>query len=357
MRRKLSDEQIGALLKIIEDWPTFIANLLERNAITENGVDVGTIVQEFDRLLSEHSEEIQALGLPANFEPDEDELRSLGEMFQLFMPDTTMLEMLESLLADAINHDHAAAIDVCTDFVRDLLKNPNPTPRIIRSTPSASLARSFGFQPMRRGETAEDHAEERAHLRAIAPQMIRMAANVFEPTTYYRYELPKYLNGFVSLVEGDYRRVLTVIYALQTIIAGNPLTYRVARGVAFSDKVVAIRAAGHTSVVESFENMHHARNALTHLTYEIEYVEGIATNINFRDDYNSKKGAWGWEKSFRLSEFLGLFHRLNWVNQYAVAAPANGAARDLREALSKHWDPEFHESRVALDPAPKPSDG
>jgi hypothetical protein len=196
---------------------------------------------------------------------------------------------------------------------------------------------------MRSGDTAKDQAEQMAHFQAVAPQFIGMAANVFEPKTYYRYELPKYLSGFVALFEGDYRRVLTIIYALHSIASGKPTTYTVARGVPFSDKVTAIRATEYTSVVDSFEDLHHARNALTHPTYDIDYSGDIAIGIKLRDDYDKEKSAWGWEKVLGVSEVLGFFQKLNWVNQYSVAAFAQAAPADLRDALSQHWDPESHE--------------
>lgn len=237
---------------------------------------------------------------------------------------------LSKLLCEARKKNRKRVAQLTREYYRDLLRSPRPASEIPRGFSGADLARML--YP-RFEKTIEADKETLSRTIGDALPVIESYLEGLKSKDYFRQEMPKYLNGYKDLVEGDFNRFLDWIVALNRIARGKQTSYkrlsRQRRGIDLIEKVDEVKKSSRAILVKSYNR--HLRNAIAHTSYRIHLER---EEIEFRDRE--------WKKEMTFIEFKRLLSEMSAVLELSLVL-SDPEDRKLEERLSRHRDPGWWE--------------
>jgi len=233
---------------------------------------------------------------------------------------------LSKLLYEARKKNRKRVVQLTREYYRDLLRSPRPAPEIPRGFSGADLARMI-YPRFEKSIEADKETLSKAIGNTLP--VFKSYLEGLKSKDYFRQEMPKYLNGYKDLVEGDFKRFLNWIVASSRIANGKQTSYRrISRG-SLQDKVKEITRSPRAVLIKSYNR--HLRNSIAHTSYRIQLEQ---QTILFHD----RK----WKAKMTFIEFMRLFSEMSAVLELSLVL-SDPEDRKLEERLSRHRDPGWWE--------------
>lgn len=181
-------------------------------------------------------------------------------------------------------------------------------------------------------------------LKGMLPIIKSYAKSLESSREILRQEIPRVLNGYKDLVEGDFRRLLNWLIVLIGIVNGKEFKYEEIKRKGIPTKVNEIIKSSYAILVDCYDR--HIRNSIAHTDYSFNI--GRQT-IEFRD----RK----WREKMSLMEFIRLFSKMAAVAELSLLF-IDAKDEELMKKLSKHRDPGWWErlKRKRADSSSTPRD-
>jgi hypothetical protein len=234
--------------------------------------------------------------------------------------------------------EDSSLVELCTErYIRELVQSPRPVSEIPRSYGGSEIARLVSSS---------------LPVDALPQQLITHGRPIMEAfaqtilsADYMRQEVPKYLEGYKDLVEGDFKRFVDWVVSLIRITSNQNIEYRRLRRTTLQKKVDEIRRASYARLVRSYNR--HIRNSIAHSRYKLEVRRGILSPIIFCDISLGHRKRW--KKKMSVLELLGLQSEMSMVLELSLLFCDIRDDRLLKR-LSRHRDPGWWARRNKISP-------
>jgi len=249
----------------------------------------------------------------------------------------TCARSLAKLLSMAREKNGRRVAQVTRGYYKDLLRSPRPAPEISRGFSAGDLARMV-FPTVEKAIEADQEVLSKAMCSIF--QVFNSYLEGLKSKDYLRQEIPKYLNGYKDLVEGDFKRFLNWIVALNRIASGKQTSYSEVSTSHIREKVKEMTKSSYAILIKSYNG--HLRNSIAHASYRLNlerqprlsFFDLDLVEIEFRDR--------NWKRRMAFTEFLPLFSEMSAVLDLSLIL-SDPEDRKLMKELCKHRDPGWWE--------------
>lgn len=231
-----------------------------------------------------------------------------------------------SLQEEAMVKNETLVTDVTRKYVRDLLSSPRPAPEIPRGFSGAEFARFLTPKFEKVIESGE--IDWSLIIKDMLPIMKSYAKSLISRESL-RQQIPKVLNGYKDLIEGDFRRLLNWLIALIRIVNDKEFKYEEIKRKSIPTKVNEVMGSSCAILVDCYDR--HLRNSIAHTNYSFNIRR---QTIEFRDR--------DWRKKMSLAEFMQLFSKTAAISELNLLF-IDAKDKELMKKLSKHRDPGWWE--------------
>jgi len=244
---------------------------------------------------------------------------------------------MAKLLCEAREKNRKRVVQLTREYYRDLLRSPRPAPEIPRGFSGADLARMLhpAFE-----KAIEADKETLSKAMKDAFPVLKSYVKGLISKDYLRQEIPKYLNGYKDLVEGDFKRFLNWIVALNRIASGKQTSYSKVTSTSPGKKIEEMKKSSYAILIKTYNR--HLRNSVAHTSYDVRleqpsrlpFLDFYLGEIEFRD--------LKWKTRMTFTEFMQLFSEMSALLELSLVL-GDPEDRKLEEKLSRHRDPGWWE--------------
>ena len=231
-----------------------------------------------------------------------------------------------SLQKEAVTKNENLATDVTRKYVKDLISSPRPAPEITRGFSGAEFARFL--TPRFEKVIGSEGIDRSPVIKDMLPIMKSYAKSLISRESL-RQQIPRVLNGYKDLTEGDFGRLLNWLIALIRIVNDKEFKYEEIKRKKILTKVNEIIKSSYAILVDCYDR--HIRNSVAHTSYSFNIRR---LTIEFRDRE--------WKKKMILIEFMRLFSKMAATTELSLLF-IDAKDEELMKKLSKHRDPGWWE--------------
>ena len=231
-----------------------------------------------------------------------------------------------SLQREAGAKNENLVTDVTRKYVKDLISSPRPAPEIPRGFSGTEFARFLAPRFEKVIESGE--IDWSLIIKDMLPIMKSYAKSLISRESL-RQQIPKVLNGYKDLVEGDFARLLNWLIVLIRIVNDIEFKYERIKRKRIPTKLNEIIKSSYAILVDCYDR--HIRNSIAHTNYSFDIRRQI---IEFRDRE--------WRKKMSLMEFMRLFSKMAAIAELSLLF-IDAKDEELMKKLSKHRDPGWWE--------------